>query len=111
MCVPDEQNFGVALRSEGRSDALEVGPHRPVIVDLAVVDEGEATLRIDHRLVGHRARIEDREPAMNQCQARFGEAAAGIGSPMKQISVDRVEQRVIEASPRLDQRGEPAHVR
>jgi hypothetical protein len=86
-----DQRLGVAVAAPGDAVALraaavfvELGAHRGVIVDLAVVDDHPAPVVRDHRLVAERGEIEDREAAMAETDADFGvqPAARVVGAAM-----------------------------
>ena len=73
-----EDDFGVALREEPIAFAHEFAAQFAEIIDAAVEDDGEAELRIDHRLGGCGGKIDDAEPAMAERHPILREGAAGV---------------------------------
>ena len=57
-----QDHLGVRLGGEADAAGDQLGPQRPVVVQLAVVDEGQAVL--GQRLVGRGAEVDDRKPAV-----------------------------------------------
>ena len=57
-----EHDLGVGFGDEAHAASLQLGPQLLVVVELAVVDEGQAVL--GHRLVGGGGQIDDRKPPM-----------------------------------------------
>src|SRR5262249_47321346 len=57
-----EHDLGVRFGDEADSPDDELGPHPPVVVQLAVVDDGQAVL--GQRLVGRGGQIADRQPPL-----------------------------------------------
>src|ERR1700730_9206767 len=77
-----------------------------MIVDLAVVDEPEATVFVRHRLVRSRRKIDDREPAKSQAGAsvRRQPLPGSVRSPVRHLVPHRAEHRGINTAPMWDQR-------
>ena len=91
-----DEHLAVGRGAEDVAVAREGLAQLDVIVDLAVEDEHVAAVRRRHRLVGARIEIDDREPAVQQCEfgrvggskaavAPIGREPAGIRSPMRQV--------------------------
>ena len=59
-----QDHLGVRLGGEPDPRGDQLGPQRPVVVQLTVVDQGEAVL--GQRLVGGGAEVDDRKPAVAQ---------------------------------------------
>ena len=59
-----EHDLGVGARREPHALRLELAPQLAVVVELAVVDEGQAVL--DERLVGRRGQVDDGQPPVGQ---------------------------------------------
>ena len=66
-----ENNFGIGTCAKARAPGGEIGTQLAVVVDLAVENNPDASAGIHHRLVGVRAEIDDRQPAV----AKHGGAA------------------------------------
>ena len=67
-----EQHLGVGRAGEDRARAFELGPQRPVVVQLAVEDEHVPTVARRHRLVTGRRQVDDRQAPEPEGHARGG---------------------------------------
>src|SRR5207245_1428893 len=59
LLVAVHEHLGVAVRAEAMAGALELTPQLPVVVDLAVLDDGDAAVLVGDRLVA-RLEVDDR---------------------------------------------------
>lgn len=69
-----QQHFCVGMTDEALPGLLEFAAYVAKVVNLAVVDDPIARLRVMHRLMCQRRKIQNREPAV--AQADFGRAIA-----------------------------------
>ncbi len=110
--VHRQQHLGVAVRLEPKAVRLEVGPQLAEVVQLAVVGDPVALVRVSHRLRPPRARVEDAEAAV--AERRGGACAVGaedldpvaVGPPMRERLGHRLDQPAIGAT---HQAADPAH--
>ena len=71
---------------------LKLGAQVAEIVDLAIVGQNEAVLDADHRLVGERRQIDDRQPAMAKPHRTFAPVALAVGPAMRDRIGHRLQQ-------------------
>ena len=73
-----EDDLGVALREEAVTLGRELAAQLAIIVDAAVEHDGEAKLRIDHRLLRCGSKIDDAQAPMAEGDAILHEGAARV---------------------------------
>jgi hypothetical protein len=78
--VSFEDDFGIPLREKTMAFGGQLVAQLPVIVDAAVEDDGQAELRIDHRLLRCGSEIDNAQPPMAERDAVLHERTAGIGA-------------------------------
>ena len=71
-CGELEQHLGVGPTADDDTRALDVGPQRVMVVDLAVEHEHEAAVGRHHRLGAGRREVDDREAPEPERDTRFG---------------------------------------
>jgi hypothetical protein len=116
-----DEHLAVGRGAEHVPVALEGLAQLDVIVDLAIEDEHVAAVRRCHRLVGAGVEIDDREPAVQQCEfgriggsgaavAPIGREPAGVRSPMRQCGIEAgAQRRRNRVAGKRDDCGDAAH--
>ena len=77
-----EDDFGVALGLEMVALDLQLGANLAEIVDLAIIGDDQPAIGGQHRLRRGLGKIDDREAAMAEADARRGPHAAAVRSTM-----------------------------
>src|SRR5690606_28439195 len=73
-----EYHLGIACREEAIALLRQLSAQLGVVVDGTVVDNGQAELRVDHRLLGVVAEIDDAQSAVSERRATVGDLAARV---------------------------------
>ena len=86
LLVEVDEDLGVAVGcgSGGRADS-SVGAERLVVVDLAVEDDLDRAVLVADRLVAA-GQVDDRQPAVDQADARLLPEAFGVGAAVGEAS-------------------------
>ena len=80
--VAAQDELGVAPRREAHVARLELARVGLPAVDLAVVADPDRAVVVAHRLVGDRARVDDRQPRVHERRRRAG-ASSGRRAPAR----------------------------
>ena len=80
LLVEVDEHLGVAARREAVPGALELVPQLAVVVDLAVLDDGDPAVLVGDRLVAGRE-VDDREPPGREPDRAFDERVPSESGP------------------------------
>ncbi len=84
-----QHHLGVGMAAKANAARLEFGAQLVVIVDLAVVDDDEAAVGGDHRLVAGRREIDNGKPPVRKRDPGFGvdPDAVIVGAAMREAVI------------------------
>ena len=80
--VGAQGDFGIGAPAKAMSSRFQRLPQRKVVVDFAVVDDGEAPVAAEHRLVAVVGEVDDAEPRVREAQAPARVDAAVVRAAM-----------------------------
>ncbi len=89
--VSVDDDLGVGMRPEAMPAALELGPQRREVVDLAVEDDQHRAVLVGERLLTS-GDIDDAQAAVGEPDAFTDEEAVGVGSAMRHGIGHRAQQ-------------------
>ena len=96
-------DLGVAARAEHVAERLQFGHQRPVVVDLAVVDDDHTAVLVEERLLAGRE-IDDGQAPMAEADTRRDVQPALVGAavvlpfvhPIKHVAVDQTTRAQVD---------------
>ena len=97
------EHLGVAVRAKPVAGALELAAQLLVVVDLAVLDDGDRAVLVRERLVA-RLEVDDREPARGEADVAVDERAVGVGA-----AVDERRAHLVQTARVADDPADSAH--
>ena len=95
-CMHD--HFRVAARVEAMAQCLQLRYQLLIVVDLAIEDDGNASVFVEQRLLP-RCNVDNRQPAVPQCDTRLVVLALSVGATMRLRVVHASQQTTIELAP------------
>jgi hypothetical protein len=98
------EHLGVALRPEAVARGLELAAELAVVVELAVLDDGDAPVLVRQGLVAG-LEVDDREPSRGEPDGPVEGHAVAIRPAVDERRAHRAEPRRVDVA---DGRGDPA---
>ena len=98
--IARRQDLGVAMRAEYRSEiARELGTERGLVIDLAIVRDGDPPARIAHRLASSCRQVANGQPPVREADGALVPDFAGVRSAVHQRGVHPLQHGGIDATP------------
>ena len=108
LLVEVDEHLGVAARREAVPGALELVPQLAVVVELAVLDDGDPAVLVRDRLVAGRE-VDDREPPGGEAHRAFDEGPIGVGPAVDERRAHRREPGGVDGAAGRRDSADPAH--
>src|SRR5580704_1816083 len=67
-----EYYFGIRVAAEGFADGTELGPQFAEVINFSIEYDPDLAVRMTHRLMSERRKVENRKPSMSERQLAVG---------------------------------------
>ena len=97
--IAGRQQLGVAMRAEHRSEiVLQFGAELHLVIDLAIIGDGDPTARIAHRLASRLGQVANGKPPVREADRAVVPDFPGVRSAVQQRGVHPLQHGAFDAA-------------